>query len=141
MCRPSGCRIGTKTHATFGTHAKTSTFGGSLQWWQWWLYILIIFYHNCLIMNTIQLRGIKMIVRRTKQIFVINFVFFFMRLFQQCAFSCASSAHQTFCRNSCIAYRQRVSRQCVKACDTSDHWSDCKSSCTAHMQRAFLQCV
>ena len=65
----------------------------------------------------------------------------FIRLFLQCAFSCASSSNGTVCRWSCIACRQKVSHRCVKACDTSCYWSDCKCSCTACTQRAFPQYV
>ena len=54
--------------------------------------------------------------------------------------SYASSDHETLCRSSCIACRQKVSRRCVKACDTSYYCSDCKNSCTVYKQRAFLQC-
>ena len=56
-----------------------------------------------------------------------------MHLFSHCAFSCASSINQIVCRNSCIAYRQKVSRRFVKTCDTSDHWGGCKRSCTAYI--------
>ena len=59
----------------------------------------------------------------------------------RCAFSYASSDHETLCRSSCIACRQKVSRRCVKACDTSYYCSDCKNSCTVYKQRAFLQCT
>ena len=54
--------------------------------------------------------------------------------------SYASSDHETLCRSSCIACRQKVSRLCVKTCDTSYYCSDCKNSCTVYKQRAFLQC-
>ena len=54
--------------------------------------------------------------------------------------SYASSDHETLCRSSCIACRQKVSRRCVKACDTSYYCSDCKNSCTVYKQRVFLQC-
>ena len=60
--------------------------------------------------------------------------------FLRCAFPYASSDHETLCRSSCIACRQKVSRRCVKACDTSYYCSDCKNSCTVYKQRAFLQC-
>ena len=60
--------------------------------------------------------------------------------FLRCAFSYASSDHETLCKSSCIACRQKVSRRCVKACDTSYYCSDCKNSCTVYKQRAFLQC-
>ena len=46
-------------------------------------------------------------------------------LFLRCAFSYASSDHETLFRSSCIVCRQKVSRRCVKACDTSYYCSDC----------------
>ena len=75
-------------------------------------------------------------VKSTINFFTQKKNFFILR----CAFSYASSDHETLFRSSCIACRQKVSRRCVKACDTSYYCSDCKNSCTVYKQRAFLQC-